>query len=71
MNVLNIDERMEICRKCPIYSPASGICNPNLYLNPDTNEISTTPKPGFIRGCNCFVKFKMKNPRLHCVAGKW
>lgn len=71
MNVSNIDERMEICRKCPIYSSARGICNPKLYLNPETNDISIAPKPGYIRGCGCFIKFKMKNPHLHCVAGKW
>jgi len=71
MQELNIDERKKICEECPIFSPARGICNPSLWLNPDTNEVSTSAKAGFIRGCNCHVYIKMRNPRNHCVAGKW
>ena len=71
MNASYIDERMEICENCPIYSSVRGLCNPKLYLNPDTNDVSTTYKPGYIRGCGCFIKFKMKNRNNHCIAGKW
>ena len=71
MHTSSIDERREICEKCPIYSPARAICNPNLWINPDTNEISTKAKPGFIRGCGCAVKIKMRNLSNHCIAGKW
>ena len=71
MHVQSIEEREEICKKCPILEPYRRVCNPKLYLNPDTNEVSTTPKAGFIRGCNCAVFIKMKNLNNHCVAGKW
>ena len=56
---------------CPIYDATKQRCNPKLWLNPDTNEVSTYSKSGFIRGCGCFIMVKMKNPNNHCVAGKW
>ena len=69
MNVLSIDQRIDICNRCPIYS--RGRCNSNLWLNPNTNEVSVTSKPGFIRGCNCIISIKAKNMNNHCIAGKW
>ena len=69
MKELNINERLAICRKCPIYN--NGRCNSKLYLNPNTNEVSTYPKTGYIRGCNCIMTVKAKNPYNHCIAGKW
>lgn len=71
MQELNIEQRMEICESCPIYSPVKAQCNPRLYLNPDTDDVSTTAKPGYIRGCGCYVKVKMRNKNNHCIAGKW
>lgn len=68
---LSIKEREKICKSCPIFSPARGICNPKLYLNPKTNEVSVTLKPGYIRGCNCHVLIKLRNLSQHCIAGKW
>ena len=66
MQELSIDERREICNNCPIYSPARAICNPNLWLNPETNEVSTKAKAGYIRGCGCHVLIKMRNLTLRC-----
>lgn len=62
-------EREEICKNCPIYK--DGICNPKLFLNPDTNDVSARLKPGYIKGCGCNLKFKWGNPNNHCIAGKW
>ena len=70
MQELNTKERLEICKKCPIFS-TSGRCNSNLWINPNTNEVSTYAKIGYIRGCNCFIEVKAKNPHNHCIAGKW
>ncbi len=70
MNVQNINERIQICKSCPIYS-SSGRCNSKLWINPDTDEVSTYAKAGYIRGCNCYVQIKAKNIYNHCVAGKW
>lgn len=71
MLVQNIEKRKEICDSCPIYNPSKGICNPKLWLNPDTNEVSLSQRAGFIRGCGCYIPTKMKNLNSHCVAGKW
>lgn len=71
MQGLNIEERLAICKKCPIYEPTRGRCNSNLWLNPDTDEVSTYARIGYIRGCNCIISIKAKNEYNHCVAGKW
>ena len=71
MHVQNIEERKNICFMCPIYDARKQRCNPKLWINPDTNEVSITPKAGFIRGCGCFIMVKMKNLNNHCIAGKW
>lgn len=71
MHVQNIKEREEICRRCPIFNPSRNICNPKLWINPETNEVSTSAKASFIKGCGCAVFVKMKNLSNHCIAGKW
>ena len=71
MHVQNINEREQICRSCPIFKSSNNTCNPKLWLNPDTNEVSISPKSGFIRGCGCAVMIKMRNFSNHCIAGKW
>lgn len=71
MNESIIEERKNICRKCPIFSPSNGKCNPSLWLDPETNQVSTHPKSGYIRGCGCTLAFKWPNAHNHCNAGKW
>lgn len=66
--------RMNICKKCPLYKNkylVFPICNSNLYLNPKTNDVSTSPKDGYIRGCGCSLEYRTNNPKIHCVCGKW
>lgn len=69
MNVYSTEQRLAICKRCPIYS--RGRCSSNLWINPKTDEVSTTSKIGFIRGCNCYMEVKVKNQNNHCIAGKW
>ena len=72
MKEFSINERLEICKKCPIYdSTRGGRCNSNLWINPDTEDVSTYAKPGYIRGCNCIIGIKARNLNNHCIAGKW
>ena len=71
MSVQNLNERKKICESCPIFEPVKGLCNPKLWLNPNTNEVSTGPRSGYIRGCGCHIFIKMRNLTNHCVAGKW
>ena len=71
MKEFSINERMAICNRCPIYNPNENRCNSRLWINPDTDEVSTIAKSGFVRGCGCAMKYKVSNPSNHCVAGKW
>ena len=71
MHVQNIEERRQICQECPIFSPARAICNPKLWLNPDTGDVSTSAKAGYIKGCGCHILITMRTLTNHCIAGKW
>ena len=66
-----VTERTIICRKCPICDNEREICNAHLYLNPDTNDVSTESKEGYIKGCGCHLKWKIANIKSKCPAGKW
>ena len=70
MKEFSTEERIEICRKCPIYA-MNQTCNSKLYLNPETNDGSTVPKSGYIRGCGCYIPVKSRNRNNHCTVGKW
>lgn len=64
--------RLEICKECPLYKDVyGGQCNPRLWLNPKTGEVSTTSKEGFYKGCGCALQFKTANPDNVCPALKW
>lgn len=71
---MTAEQRLEICKQCklvhmdPVYGPT---CDSSKYMNPDTGEISRFPRLGWIRGCNCRLAWKTKNPNARCVAGKW
>ena len=68
------EKRMKICRECPLYKWDNfygPICNSSKYLSPDGDDASYFPKPGWIKGCGCKLKFKVANPRGKCHAGKW
>ena len=71
MKEFNINERLAICNKCPIYNPNTGRCNSKLWINPKTDDVSIHARIGYIRGCNCIIKIKAKNIYNHCIAGKW
>lgn len=68
----NAKKLLNICKECPLYSiKFGGQCNPKLYLNPKTEEVSTSPKTGFINGCGCMLIKKVQDPTQVCPAGKW
>lgn len=66
-----IENRYNICKMCPICDLDNGICNSKLYLNPETDEISISPKKGYIKGCGCLLSKKIPNKQKHCPAKKW
>lgn len=69
------EERLAICKSCPLYKDIAGraICNPNRYLNTkDLVTVSDIPRIGYKRGCGCLLgKAKLANPNSKCTVGKW
>lgn len=66
------EERMKICKECPIYSSKyGGLCNNKLYFDPETDEVSTTNLIGYVKGCGCRLKAKTTLKHEHCPANKW
>lgn len=63
--------RTKICRDCPICDQIREVCDAKLYVNPETDDVSTVAKPGYIKGCGCYLKYKIQNINKHCPAGKW
>lgn len=63
--------RLSICEHCGIYDPDRKLCNGDLYLNPETNDVSIKPKSGYIKGCSCYIPRKVLNAKSKCPAGKW
>lgn len=78
-NLFNQEEefyrkRITVCRKCKlrkIDTIFGEMCNPSMYLNPDTDEISSEEKPGFFSGCGCILGSKTRVRELECPVGKW
>lgn len=66
-------ERLAICVTCPLYklTELGYRCDPHLYLNPETMEVSETPQEGFYGGCNCRLAAKTRVPEASCPAGLW
>lgn len=65
--------RKKICKKCPLYAIKLGqeVCNSSLYINVNTNEVSTKKKPGFKNGCGCRLDAKLTLPGAVCPLSKW
>jgi len=78
-NLLNKDaelyhERIAICHNCKLLKKDrifGEICNPDLFLNPATNELSPVEKPGFRSGCGCVLGSKTRVEESECPLGKW
>jgi len=67
------DKRMKVCKLCPLYKHTSVgyICDNKLYLDPLTNETSTSYKEGFSKGCMCRLAAKTRLKDAKCPVGKW
>ena len=77
-NILNkqeelFKERIEICRTCPLLliGMFGEECNPGLWMNPNTLEISTKAKEGFIHGCGCILRSKTRVKDAVCPLKRW
>jgi hypothetical protein len=76
--LLNVNEelaekRLAICEACPlgIQTSLGLICNNNLWINPETEEISTYSRSGYVRGCGCRLAAKTTLEDNHCIINKW
>lgn len=64
--------RLNICKKCPLYTPRfGGMCNNKLWYNVNSGDVSITYKDGYIRGCGCRLQAKTTLVDEKCPAGKW
>ena len=64
--------RIEICKKCPLFSDRyGGVCDSKKYYNPTTNKLSDLPESGFIGGCGCRLQAKTRLKNAKCVLNKW
>lgn len=66
------ESRLNICHECPLFKNVfGGICNPKLWLNPYTGELSLSEKEGFKNGCGCRLQAKTTLEDEECPVGKW
>lgn len=66
------EQRLKVCKKCPLYSTKlGGMCNDDLYLDPDTGDVSTKYLIGYIKGCGCRLLAKTTLLDEQCPVGKW
>lgn len=66
------NNRLRVCYRCPLYSKKlGGTCNNRLWLNPNTGDVSTIMKPGYINGCGCRLQAKTRLPNAKCPVNKW
>lgn len=68
---MDANQRLAICRQCPLFLHDQKVCNPYLWMNPTTREISKKEKAGFIKGCGCLISRKAMQPGSHCHLGLW
>lgn len=72
LNNNSYEHRIAICLECPLYSPKlGGLCNNKLWLNPETGDVSTEEKEGFVQGCGCRLQAKTRDLQSHCIINKW
>lgn len=68
------NQRIVICKQCPLFTNkkfVGYICDHRKYYNPETEELSDLPQPGFIGGCGCRLEAKTRLKNATCVLNKW
>ena len=61
--------RKKICEKCPL--KVNNTCNPKMWINPETLEVSNTSKENYVKGCGCRLNAKQKSKTSKCPANFW
>lgn len=68
------DDRMKICRECPLFDTSSilgPVCSSKKCYDPETKEVFLYPKSGAICGCGCAMEKASRVKNKKCVLGKW
>lgn len=71
------EARIEICKECPLYIETmydgyfGEICNPKLYINPETGDVKEFPQVDYVRGCGCRLRAKTRLDYEKCPANFW
>ncbi len=63
------EARRQICINCPLKS--GNTCNKSKWINPETLEVASVRREGFVNGCGCRLSAKQKSPTSECPAGFW
>lgn len=67
------EERMKICKECPLFklTKTGPVCNSQLYLNTTNGLVYSTEGPNRTRGCGCRLNAKARLNESICPANKW
>lgn len=67
------ENRISICKECPLFSKQwfGYICNNNLWINPETNDVIDYEDEGYTRGCGCRLEAKTRDIESECPINKW
>ena len=65
-------KRLEICKKCPLYTEntSGAICDSKKYMNSE-GDWSYFKKEGYRSGCGCFLPNKIQGLTNKCPHNKW
>ena len=64
-------ERMKICKECPLYNVSKDKCDGSRGINTKTGEIVKYPGKDVVMGCGCYLNKKTRVMSAKCVLNKW
>lgn len=66
------NERIKICKKCPLYSERlGGVCDSKKCWDETKKQIVFYPGKGITCGCGCRLQAKTRLISSKCVLNKW
>lgn len=67
------DERIVICKECPLYSDTvlGPVCDSKKCWNKKENILETFPNGNNTCGCGCRLKAALRVKNKKCVLNKW
>ena len=68
------DERMAVCKECPLFTASSLIgpkCDSKKCWDTENNYYVSGPGKHFICGCGCALDKKTRVKSAKCVLDKW